>query len=363
MSVASTTEPTGDVWAATDDTWAAAVVARIEEIAAGKSLWPGFDPRRVPLALFDGQRTYLFSHPAPPEGFRSESVRGTTVHVYEGRHEAVIANTNIELGGVMTATLMRDGGLRDLPPDAVAAVAIHEAFHVYQFHKPDVWKFANEAVRFLYPITDASLTARRLVEIRALRRALERADRDDRLGWAKRAIRARRERLAAMDPSFAEYERRVEMVEGLAAYMEGKAAGRSEAHHLDENNVADVRRICYGTGHAWALLLDEAAPQWKEALEQGVYASLDEALGAVLDRETVDERDFSNEERDEISTRARDEVRRVEEERARLEAAFASRQGRRLAVEVGDGALFQVFGMDPTNAHLVSSEHVVLHVI
>lgn len=45
------------------------VLAAYDEMA-GRELWPDFDPGSVPLALFDGDITWLFRHPSPPEGFR-----------------------------------------------------------------------------------------------------------------------------------------------------------------------------------------------------------------------------------------------------------------------------------------------------
>jgi len=38
-------------------------------VSSGRSFWPGFDPLAVPLALYDGQATWLFRHPHPPPEF------------------------------------------------------------------------------------------------------------------------------------------------------------------------------------------------------------------------------------------------------------------------------------------------------
>jgi hypothetical protein len=45
-----------------------AVIAASDRMAS-QNLWPGFDPRTIPVAIFDGERTFLFRHPAPPSGF------------------------------------------------------------------------------------------------------------------------------------------------------------------------------------------------------------------------------------------------------------------------------------------------------
>src|SRR5690606_10168800 len=52
------------------DTGRAFAIAReVERIAVERTFWPGFDPLSVPLAIYSGDRTYLFRHPSPPEGF------------------------------------------------------------------------------------------------------------------------------------------------------------------------------------------------------------------------------------------------------------------------------------------------------
>ena len=135
----------------------------------------------------------------------------------------------------MVATLMLDSALSSLDLDSLAGIAIHEAFHVYQFGNPSVWPFANEADRFFYPVTDVDLMALRRQEIEALRRAIESTSLDAKMGWAKRAVRARQERFARMDTRLVEYERRTEKVEGLAAYVEAMAVRRTPVDNLDVN--------------------------------------------------------------------------------------------------------------------------------
>lgn len=344
------------------DNLVATLVARIKEIAAQRDLWPGFDPRNIPLALYDGEHTYLFGHPDPPKGFRSARIDDALAHIYEGRHSAVVANTCMEIGGVMVATLILDSWLRSLNIDDQAAIAIHEAFHVYQYHRQEIWTYANETDRYRYPVTDVEVMTHRLLEIRALRRAVESESDEDRLGWATRAIQARRERFATLEPALVEYERRTEMVEGLAAYVEASAAGRSGVSQLEDAHVGDVRRTCYGVGHVLAVLLDNVAPHWKAELEQRVHPSLDEALAAFLDRvQQFPPRDFSQNEREEILKVSREEVQRQLEERVQREEAFEARSGRRLIVEVGESMPLRVVGMDPSNAHLIGREYGVIH--
>jgi hypothetical protein len=114
---------------------APAVEIELAEIASGRDLWPGFDVLEIPLAIFDGERTWLFRHPAPPEGF--EAFPGA--HVHDGRYPAVTANSSAEIGGVLTATVLLD---KDAPVRRQAALAVHEAFHVFQrTHHPEWYRF------------------------------------------------------------------------------------------------------------------------------------------------------------------------------------------------------------------------------
>src|SRR5207245_11425378 len=43
-----------------------AVLKELDRISA-RPLWPGFEPRRIPVAIFDGGRTWLARHASPPE--------------------------------------------------------------------------------------------------------------------------------------------------------------------------------------------------------------------------------------------------------------------------------------------------------
>jgi hypothetical protein len=78
-----------------------ALEREVGRMAKGNTLWPGYEPLAIPLAVFDGKNTYLFRHAAPPEKFRE--LQGT--HVFEGRHPAVVANSSAQIGGVQTATV------------------------------------------------------------------------------------------------------------------------------------------------------------------------------------------------------------------------------------------------------------------
>lgn len=197
---------------------APAIARKVERIAAAQPLWPRFEPLTTPLAIFDGTQTYLFRHPAPPAGF--------TAGIFAGRFPAVTSNSSADIGGVTTATLRADAA-GSATATQLAAVALHEAFHVYQRTHHKSWS-ANEGDLFLYPVDNAGLLGLRRMESAALRNALVGGGRGDRTAcWAALAMRYRATRFAAMDSAFATYERRTELNEGLATYVQLRARGET----------------------------------------------------------------------------------------------------------------------------------------
>src|SRR5690606_10843789 len=77
---------------------ALAIESEVQRIASGPSLWPGFEPLALPLAIFTGDSTFLFRHPAPPDGFVTIAGPGQRVDAYRGRHPAVTSNSSAEIG-------------------------------------------------------------------------------------------------------------------------------------------------------------------------------------------------------------------------------------------------------------------------
>lgn len=351
-----------------DAGFVASLVQRVKEMAAGEvggngevasGLWPGFDPTAIPLAVYDGAATYLFGHPAPPGEFEATRVGAEPAWRYPGRHEAILANTCIELGGTMVATLMLAAPPDEL--DMIAGVAIHEMFHVYQARRPGAWPYANEAARFLYPVTDAAVLALRRQEIEALRRAVESETPAAAAGWARRALGARRERFGKLAAELAEYERSLERIEGLAAYVEALATKRGPSERLDGERAGEIRLTCYGTGHALAVLLDRLAPGWKGEFERRLRWLDQELAGALEGMSHVAECEFEPAELEGIGAWANEEVARRLEERRALEEAFAARPGRRLVVEAAQESPLMLAAFDPSNVHVIRRELGVLH--
>lgn len=342
-----------NVAAAASDRDAAAVEAALRRLAAGAELWPGFDPVSVPLAVYDGERTILFRHPSPPEGYRRE---GETA-VREGRDPAVTANSSAEIGGVITGTLLLDGFDAGRPLDELAAVGIHEAFHVHQHRHHPTWQ-TNEANLFTYPVHDAELLSLRRQETAALRHAL--AD-DAWMPWARHVLDLRAERFARMDSVHAAYERGVELAEGLATLVEMRALGRDTPRLRDGFFGPDeIRQRGYESGSALAFLIERLDPAWEDALIADPALTLDEALRRRLDaRSSFAVSALPDAEVAVIEARARDDAGALREQRAAALDAFAATPGWRVTVETDLRHRLWPQGFDPVNVLRV--DDTILH--
>ena len=339
---------------------ALALARGVERVASAhvgsQALWPGFDPLAVPLAVYDGERTYLFRHPASPEGFVPVPDASPAALVYEGRHEAMRANSTAEIGGVQTATVLLDRAYPGRAPEALAPLAIHEAFHVYQRERHPRWS-GNEADLFVYPTDSVELLALRRLETEALRRALAAEEANVASCWSRQAIALRQERYAALDSASTTYERGTELNEGLAAYVEGRAAGRATVDlPTGEFGPAEVRLRAYATGTVLALLLDRFAPDWRTSFEADDRQTLDIALARALGSgETCvfDAADTAEAER-----QAEADVEALAAAREARVAAFEGRPGWRVIVEAAGQPLWPQ-GFDPLNVERVGDARVL----
>lgn len=335
---------------------ALAIAREVERIAASRTLWPGFDPMAVPLAVYDGERTYLFRHPAPPEGFAPVAGAQPAAWAMAGRHPAVVANTSVEIGGTATATL----AIESIPGDPVelASVALHEAFHVFQRQRHPDWQ-GNEGDLLIYPVDDARLLTLRRLESEALRRALAQPETRLAACWARQALAFRSERFAGMDPAFAAYERGTEINEGLAAHVQRLAAGRTTVDIPEgEFPATRVRLRAYTAGEALALLLDRFRPGWPEALEADDKQRLDGLLGAVLRAGSAEGAGeggcaLTAAERAAVERTAAGDVAKVRADRAGRRKAFDARPGWRVIVESAQGRPLWPQGFDPLNVETV----------
>jgi formylglycine-generating enzyme required for sulfatase activity len=342
---------------------ARAVAAAVERIAAGTPLWPGFAPLAIPLAVYDGEKTWLFRHPSPPEGFAPVAGVRPAASAMPGRLPEVIANSSETIGGVVTATVIADGTTATRSADQLAALTLHEEFHVFQRTHHPTWQ-GNEADVFLYPVDRADLLAWRRLESRALAGALAAPDKESAACLSGRAMAWRARRFGAMDAPFAAYERATELNEGLASYIQVRAAGKTTVTIPDkEFGAGDVRQRTYVVGPAMALLLDRLSPEWKTALEADDHLFLDDLLRAAAESAAAGARVAACEESPAdigvAESAARDDVAALAKGRQDRRRSFDAEPGWRVVVTAADGQPLRSGGFDPFNIEMVDGG--VLH--
>ena len=319
---------------------------------SSRPLWPGFQPGRITLEVFDGGRTWLLRHPTPPAEFRPFPGE-KDVAVFGGRHESLRANTSIVLGGIATATASFEGHQES--PRRLACLLIHEAFHVFQARRHPKWG-GNEVEQLLYPVDDPEVLAQRRLESTALTRALSAGNPSATLAWAARALSARRDRFARLPESASAYERGTEMKEGLARYVETRAAGQGEPLLPREEFPAQAVRLrSYASGCAIGLILDRLDPGWKRRLEKRDDVALDEQLRRVVAGSRPIE--FSAADEEAARRRAADDVAALKARDAALRREFFRAPGWTVVIEAEDPLFPQ--GFDPWNVERLSASEVL----
>jgi hypothetical protein len=333
-----------------------AVEAEFESMAQ-RPLWPGFEPVRLPRAIHDGRDTLLFGHPAPPAGFHALAGEAA-VHRFAGRHPAVTANSSADIGGVRTATLlMQDGERRSAA--ALGAVLIHEAFHIFPAARHPTWG-ANEVELFSYPVEDETVLRHLDLEERALRLALEAAGAEAARCWTGVALKERRDRFARLTAGAIAYERGNELKEGLARYVQDRAAGLEA--EVEELAPEKIRDRAYAVGGAMAALLDRFDAEWKSTLEAERVGSLDELLAATTARPPVGGAPrcgFSAAQVAAAAGRARSSAAAVQRERASARSAFEGAAGWRLTITAGSRELLWPQSFDPMNVRRVGPAEIL----
>lgn len=339
-----------------DAAFALAVSQTVDSLS-GEELWPGFDARRVPLAIYDGLNTYLFRHPTPPDGF--VPLDSEDVLVYPGRYEAVRANSHTMMGGTSTATVLAElGSERDVR--IFGGVAIHETFHVFQKERYPEWS-ANEVDLMVYPIEDASLLALRRMETEALRRALTSDEGGSRpVCWANAASGWRAERYSRLAAPFVEYERGAELLEGMARYVQNKSLGSGHSDIPDNGfPAADVRARQYVIGEAVAVLLDRFAPDWTDSVHANGVVSLDSILTDALARFGNRTCELTDDEQSDLEKRAKGDVRAYVAFREAEETRFRNQVGWTLVIVAADSAPLWPQGFDPLNVLRTDSSDIL----
>lgn len=311
---------------------------------AAREWWPGFTPQSIPLAIYDGERTWLVRHPAPPDEFRpSSDLAG--VWVMDGQHAAVRGNTRATIAGAETATLLWPAGTLD--PLRLAGTLLHEAFHVHQGKARPTW-FGNEAVFFTYPVTDAAAQGLQRLETEALRRALTRPGMS--VCWSSRALAIREERAALIGPEAIGYERGNDLNEGLATWVQWHATGAPLDSLIPVAGFGpgDVRLRAYAVGPAQAALLERHLPGWPGTLLADSTLTVDRLLGRTLEARSC-RADFTPRERDSVTALAGRETAAITGERAAAREGFLARSGWTLTITLPQAQPLWPERFDPWN--------------
>ena len=315
------------------------LMAEVKRLEAA-SLWPGFDPVAIPVAIYDYENTYLFGFPGLPKNFHPLPSRNDVL-VFDGRHATVFGNRRTRLEDIWVATFL----LRTKSPltgkpytlAEMAGIVIHEKFHVFQAHSHPDWR-PNDAVLLDYPLDTASSLTLRTMEAGALKRSVAAEDDETCAAWARSALNVRRQRLGALASRHSVYERELARFEGLAEYIEYLASGRAPFEDVPAVGFAPkgVREAGYFEGRWMAGVLDRLDSGWKDDMEAGRFRFLEERLEEVL-RGGPPARGFTRYEMRSLRETAVAAVRKKGAERKKRLKNFESRLG--TCVEFVAGAI------------------------
>ena len=335
-----------------------AYVRALDE-AAARGVWPEFTTSAVPLAVFDGERTFLFRHPSPPPEF-SPVPGHPGVFLASGRYAGVQGNSNRDIGGVRTATVIVTPA--QSAERAMLAI-VEEVFHVFWRTTHSVFR-PDELTRYAYPLRDADNLRRLLAEDEALSRALEATEAVDAARWAEAALRIRRERTAGLAEDVRAFETAIEMLEGPANYVARVAVGEPPGRTADRlrapRPAEDIRWRFYDSGAALCLLLDRLSPGWRERIQRQPTLAIGPLAEEAVRAKGVEAATFPAAETTRLAARADAGVAELVGHQQRLRTELFNRPGWRMTVEVEEGVEpFQVRRFDPINLMVLDAGEIV----
>lgn len=318
-------------------------------------LWPGFDPAQIPLAIYDGERTWLFQHCNPPVEFIAVEERSYTYY-FLGLHQSVCANSTIELNGVLTATILLHT-LKGLTVKQIASICIHEQFHVFQCQNYPEWS-SNSMEQLLYPVESVDNLQLRRLETLAIYRAVGSTEKTEAIRWALTALSLRTQRFACLPEGAVCFEQGTELLEGLAQYIERKSLGLTETELLVQDYPpAEIRLRCYHTGHALALLLDRFNEAWKHELVEG--CTLDTLLAKALSRFDYEGKSFTLAEYEASRIQAQKEIKELFDRRQEMRRELFSQSGWVCRIECDSEHFLKLKALDPMNMYKLNQNEVL----
>ncbi len=276
-------------------------VMKEHALIAENDLWPGFNIKEIPVAVYDSVNTWLFFSDQAPEGFR-QADDDSGVLVFEGQHPLVRGNSVVRFGETWTATSVlsnysRRTSERYTPRD-MAGIIVHEQFHVFQRTKHPDWR-QNDGVLLFHPEETKEALFLRRTEKEAFKRAVLSGSREEIAGWSLTALDYRKERLDMVPAPFRNYERDLQRTEGLSDYIERIARGVDPLNASNMTNgiaPAGVRDLGYWEGRWIAMILDRLSPEWKMNLESKDTLFLEEILESAMMDSPFSKQTFSESE-------------------------------------------------------------------
>jgi len=335
-----------------------ALLRTIDDVAT-RQAWPGFRLTDWPLAVFDGTRTLLLRHPAPPPEF-TPLAGHPGVLVATGRHPAVASNSTVDLAGARTATVIATPGSNR---ESILLAYVEEVFHVFWLRRHATFR-PNEMARYAYPTKDSRNLQQVLAEDEALARALEAPDGAQAAAWAATMIALRREREPWLTPDDRAFETGLEMMEGTANAVARTAVGLASsetARRLRAERAADqLRWRYYDSGAAICLILDRLQPDWKTRIDNDTDLTTMALLEAAVSRAGARRAAFSTAETSAFERRAAAAIGELTARQSSVRAELLGRSGPRIVVEIGvDRDPLRVTRFDPINLLVLDAGEVV----
>ncbi len=341
-----------------DDVFA---LLRAIDDAAARQAWPGFRLTDWPLAVFDGTRTLLLRHPAPPPEF-TPLAGHPGVLAATGRHPAVASNSTVDLAGARTATVIATPASNR---ESTLLAYVEELFHVFWLRRHAAFR-PNEMARYAYPMKDARNLQRVLAEDEALARALEAPDAAQAAAWAATTIALRREREPWLTPDDRAFETGLEMMEGTANAVARTVVGlgpSETARRLRAERAADqLRWRYYDSGAAICLILDRLQPDWKARIDNDAALTTMALLETAVSPAGAGARRavFSTGETSAFECRAAAAIGELTARQSSVRTELLGRSGPRIVIEIGaDREPLRVTRFDPINLMVLDAGEVV----
>lgn len=217
----------------------------------GKDIWPGYKPAELPVLLYRSPGLHwLMDHPSPPGSFTALDFLNTTFYIYnlpESPLWSHFSATIWPINGVWTTILPSSQAWLEFcrghnipekyyPPDQLVMIALHERFHAYQiqwlepdfkniFELDDFSKSSEIKIDSLLLLTKNSPVAVLcLEEQKALYNAYQEKDPEKSKQYIKQFTGLREKRAALMSNKQRQAENYMELVEGIAKYLEIRLA-------------------------------------------------------------------------------------------------------------------------------------------